>query len=80
MAFWKPSRPKLVEPAVTSATTPVSPIKPVIQPPPKKPRPDLSVLDETDDEAADTRNRGFDPYNSGAFNAKDTWQRINRKK
>lgn len=81
MVLWKPSRPKSLEPpAVASAATPVAPVKPqVTQPAPPKPHKTGLDLDEMGE--ADSRNsKGFDPYNSGAFNIKDTWSKVNRKK
>lgn len=80
MAIWKSSRPKPVELAETSAPTPV--VKQVVAPsvPSKKLKTELELLDETGDEAINPKNKGFDPYNSGAFNFKDTWARVDRKK
>lgn len=40
--------------------------------------PGLQLADDSNLEVADAK--GFDPYNSGAFNFKDTWARVNRKK
>jgi hypothetical protein len=83
MAFWKPSSPKsVVPPAVASATEPAEPVKPGMTQsvPSKAHKAGPGVLDETTTDAADPRKKGFDPYNSGAFNLKDTWSRVNRKK
>jgi hypothetical protein len=29
--------------------------------------------------AKDTRGKGFDPYNSGAFQRRNAWERVNRR-
>lgn len=75
MAFWKPSHPKSpVSGAVKQ--TPVAP--PVRQKTDAKSTP--RKTDKHLQDAVDDPNKGFDPYNSGTFNAKHTWSRVDRKK
>ncbi|MGE0113892.1 MAG: hypothetical protein AB7T07_03245 [Steroidobacteraceae bacterium] len=38
-----------------------------------------STLPQPDKLENDTGNKGFDPYNSGAFDRRHTWERVNRK-
>ncbi len=80
MAFWKPSQSKS-EPDAGSTSAPVASMKPKIaqltQPTASKTV--RQLLDAAGDDA-EPQNKGFDPYNSGAFNFKDTWSRVNRKK
>jgi hypothetical protein len=38
----------------------------------------LELANETAPEAAPSKH-GFDPYNSGAFNRRDTWSKVIRK-
>jgi hypothetical protein len=78
MVFWKRSTPKKetipqqpVRPSVAPTAAPVAERKPA-----DKSR--LAILDDKDPEAPPSKN-GFDPYNSGAFDRRDTWGKVIRK-
>jgi hypothetical protein len=75
MVFWKRSTPKpeapqqQPRPAVTPKAAPVAERTPVVRTEPASP--DAA-------EPAAPKN-GFDPYNSGAFDRRDTWGKVIRK-
>jgi len=78
MVFWKRSTPKKetipqqpVRTSVAAAAAPVAERKPS-----HKSR--LAILDDKHPEAQPAEN-GFDPYNSGAFDRRDTWGKVIRK-
>jgi hypothetical protein len=78
MVFWKRSTPKKettpqqpVRPSVAAAAAPIAERKPA-----GKSR--LVMLDDKAPEASPDKN-GFDPYNSGAFDRRDTWGKVIRK-
>jgi hypothetical protein len=78
MAFWKPSRSEH-EPVEPSPPAPVVRQGMTQAAPRKALKPGPPLLDGASDEATAPK-KGFDPYNSGAFNFKDTWARVDRKK
>ena len=69
------------------------PPRPVYVPPVKRTRPpppapssededekaaELKLLDDTDLEVENSKSTGFDPYNTGAFNRSDSWEKISK--
>jgi hypothetical protein len=75
MVFWKRSSPK-------STAAPARPARaaaaaPVVQRKPEEPV-TPAVKDSIQVEAAPEKG-GFDPYNSGAFDRRDTWGKVIRK-
>ena len=78
MVFWKRSTPKAeatpqrpARPAVTPTAAPIVEKKPAD-------KSKLTLQDSKATEAA-TPKASFDPYNSGAFDRKDTWGKVIRK-
>lgn len=84
MAFWKPSRPSPAKPATRPAEKPAEAARSID--PNSENQAKLSQtaklpkLELQDEVAGEPAKRGFDPYNSGVFNVKDTWSKVNRKK
>jgi hypothetical protein len=75
MPIMKPAAPKpatAVAPNKNSAATPAS--KDL-----EKSGEDTLELLESGSSKGDQPAKGFDPYNSGAFNVRDTWSKVIRK-
>lgn len=73
MVFWKRSSPKADAPRPVRAAA----VAPVVQRKPAEtaiPAAQESIPPETVPEKG-----GFDPYNSGAFDRRDTWGKVIRK-
>lgn len=45
----------------------------------KKAPPALKPADDQNLEQGSSRSKGFDPYNSGAFDRRQTWEKVTRK-
>jgi hypothetical protein len=78
MVFWKRS-------TLTKEATPQQPARPPVAPavkpvaePKSSDKSGLATIDETGPQTAPAKN-GFDPYNSGAFDRRDTWGKVIRK-
>lgn len=41
--------------------------------------PNLQPADDQSLEQGSSRSKGFDPYNSGAFDRRQTWEKVTRK-
>lgn len=72
MAFWKTSPPKKTDHSQSPSRHPEAASAQATD----KHNPALEGLDDIQDRPA---NKGFDPYNSGAFDVRHTWERVNRK-
>ncbi|MGC3980488.1 MAG: hypothetical protein QM808_04430 [Steroidobacteraceae bacterium] len=64
----------------TTAPQPQDSSKPTADAPVDAKPSDLQLLDEVQEQMKAAINKGFDPYNSGAFDFRHTWQRIDRRK
>lgn len=82
MSLWKRSTPQTYttpeppQPATAPIAMPIVARKPAVKPLGK--RIETKRL-ELEDSKADLATKGFDPYNSGVFNRRDTWERVTRK-
>ncbi len=77
MAHWNPPHPNHAEPRKPTVVPHAKPAPAATTSakPTTKTRLQIAAV-ETDDSA----NKSFDPYNSGTFDSRHTWERVNRKK
>ena len=73
MPSWKPEQPRQPERSVSETRSPTVPTRSAANK--VLPQKDRAELIEADEKS----NRGFDPYNSGAFNKRDAWSKVIRK-
>jgi hypothetical protein len=77
MVFWKRSTPKTETTPQRPVRAAVTPSAPVVENKPTD-KTKLTLQESKATEAA-TPKASFDPYNSGAFDRKDTWGKVIRK-
>lgn len=76
MPFWKRSPPQTYEDPEPLRPVTAPPATPIARKPANKPQPRRLELE---DPKADSARKNFDPYNSGVFDRRHTWEKVTRK-